>query len=101
MMLKGEIYNDRDIRRELADAGRRMRSESDTEGLLEACIQWGIRGACERTIGMFAFSLWDRRTRTLSLARDRLGLKPLYYAASPDRVLFAPQLQAFRPAPPR
>jgi len=96
IMLNGEIYNYRDIRRELAAAGRRFRSESDTEVLLEACAEWGIQGACERSIGMFAIALWDRRTRTLLLARDRLGIKPLYYAASPERVLFASQLKALR-----
>ena len=60
---------------------------------------WGVQRACERTIGMFAFALWDRQTRTLSLARDRLGKKPLYYAATPERVLFGSQLKAFRHAP--
>jgi len=95
----GEIYNYRDIRRELAAAGCSMRSDSDTEVLLEACALWGVEAAIERTIGMFAFALWDRKTRTLVLARDRLGIKPLYYAVSPDRVLFASQLKAFRAVP--
>jgi asparagine synthase (glutamine-hydrolysing) len=95
----GEIYNYRDIRRELEAAGRSLRSDSDTEVLLEACALWGVEAAIERTIGMFAFALWDRKTRTLVLARDRLGIKPLYYAATPERVLFASQLKAFRAAP--
>jgi asparagine synthase (glutamine-hydrolysing) len=95
----GEIYNYRDIRRELEAAGRSLRSDSDTEVLLEACALWGVQAAIERAIGMFAFALWDRKTRTLVLARDRLGIKPLYYAATPERVLFASQLKAFRPAP--
>ena len=76
-----------------------MRSDSDTEVLLEACALWGVEAAIERAIGMFAFALWDRKTRSLTLARDRLGIKPLYYAASPERILFASQLKAFRPAP--
>ena len=63
----GEIYNYHDIRNELAAAGRTMRSDSDTEVLLEACALWGVERAIERTIGMFAFALWDR---TLTLARD-------------------------------
>jgi asparagine synthase (glutamine-hydrolysing) len=67
--------------------------------LLEACALWGVEAAIERAIGMFAFALWDRQTRTLVLARDRLGIKPLYYAAGPDRVLFASQLKAFRAFP--
>ena len=95
----GEIYNYRDIRGELAAAGRPMRSDSDTEVLLEACALWGVEAAIERAIGMFAFALWDRSTRTLHLARDRLGIKPLYYAATPGRVLFASELKAFRAAP--
>jgi asparagine synthase (glutamine-hydrolysing) len=95
----GEIYNYRDIRRELQAAGHSMRSDSDTEVLLEACALWGVEAAIERAIGMFAFALWDRKTRSLTLARDRLGIKPLYYAATPERILFASQLKAFRPAP--
>ena len=75
-----------------------MRSDSDTEVLVEACALWGVERAIERTIGMFAFALWDRTARTLTLARDRLA-KPLYYAASPDRLLFASQLKAFRALP--
>src|SRR4029077_21196918 len=95
----GEIYNFRDIRRELQAAGRSMRSESDTEVLLEACALWGVEAAIDRTVGMFAFALWDRKTRSLVLARDRLGIKPLYYAATPERVIFASQLKAFRATP--
>src|SRR5205823_3435832 len=94
----GEIYNYRDIRRELQAAGRTMRSDSDTEVLLEACALWGVEAALDRVIGMFAFALWDRKTRTLVLARDRLGIKPLYYAATSQHVLFASQLKAFRAA---
>ena len=60
----GEIYNYRDIRRELQAAGHPMRSDSDTEVLLEACALWGVEAAIERAIGMFAFALWDRKTRT-------------------------------------
>jgi asparagine synthase (glutamine-hydrolysing) len=95
----GEIYNYRDIRGDLAAAGRTMRSDSDTEVLLEACVLWGVEATLERTIGMFAFALWDRAMRTLYLARDRLGIKPLYYAATAERVLFASQLKAFRAVP--
>jgi asparagine synthase (glutamine-hydrolysing) len=95
----GEIYNYRDIRRELETVGRRLRGDSDTEVLLEACALWGVEAAIERAIGMFAFAFWDRTTRTLVLARDRLGIKPLYYAATPERILFASQLKAFRAFP--
>jgi len=95
----GETYNYRDIRRELQAAGRSMRGESDTEVLLEACALWGVEAAIERAIGMFAFALWDRKTRSLTLARDRLGIKPLYYAATPERVIFASQLKALHGTP--
>src|SRR6202030_343518 len=93
------VYNYREIRRELSAAGRAVRGDSDTEVLLEACALWGIEAAIERVVGMFAFALWDRRMKTLVLARDRLGIKPLYYAATPERVLFASQLKAFRAVP--
>src|SRR5262249_17751777 len=95
----GEVYNYRDIRRELEAAGRALTSDSDTEVLLEACALRGVEAAIERAIGMFAFALWARKARALTLARDRLGIKPLYYAAAPDRVLFASQLKAFGAVP--
>jgi asparagine synthase (glutamine-hydrolysing) len=99
IVFNGEIYNYRDIRQELAAAGRHMRSDSDTEVLLEAISLWGLEAAVERTIGMFAFALWDRQSQVLSLVRDRLGIKPMYYAATSERVLFASQLKAFRALP--
>ena len=95
----GEIYNFGYMRDELAAAGRLMRTNLDTEVLLEACALWGIEKAVERTIGMFAFALWDCHSRTLHLARDRLGVKPLYYEVTSERVLFASQLKAFRALP--
>src|SRR5262249_30680629 len=88
-----------EICRELQAAGRSTRGESDTEVPLEACALWGVEAAIERAVGMFAFALWDRKTRSLTLARDRLGIKPLYYAATPERIIFASQLKAFRAAP--
>src|SRR6185369_5323464 len=87
------------IRGELQAAGHPMRSDSDTEVLLEACALWGVEAAIERAIGMFAFALWDRKTRTLTLARDRLGIKPLYFSVLPQSGLFASQLKAFRAVP--
>ena len=72
----GEIYNYRAIREELAADGRPMRSDSDTEVLLESCALWGIESAIERAIGMFAFALWDRTTRTLSLVRESRSITP-------------------------
>jgi len=77
----GEIYNHQDVRRALEEGGLapEWRGHSDTETLLAAVEAWGIAGALERSSGMFAFALWDRRERRLVLARDRLGEKPLYY----------------------
>jgi asparagine synthase (glutamine-hydrolysing) len=95
----GEIYNYRDMRRELEAAGRSLRGNSDTEVLLEACALWGVERAIERSIGMFAFALWDCEARTLVLARDRLGIKPLYYVITSDQTFFASQLKAFRVIP--
>ena len=95
----GEIYNAGDLRPELEARGRRFRGHSDTEVLVEAIAEWGVKPTVERLIGMFAFALWDRRTRTLSLVRDRLGIKPLYFGRQNGRVIFASELKAFEALP--
>ena len=97
MVLNGEIFNYRELRGELSEVP--WRSSSDTEVLLEACAAWGIERALERTIGMFAFALWDARDRELTLARDRLGEKPLVYIENGARtgaLAFASELKALR-----
>jgi len=92
----GEIYNYNDIGKELRDGGHEVKGGSDTAVLLEACAAWGVEKALEKCIGMFAFALWDRETRTLTLARDRVGIKPLYWANANGTYLFASELKAIR-----
>ncbi len=88
LVYNGETYNFESIREELRKANRVFRSDSDTEVILEGCAEWGVRATVERMNGMFAFALWDRRNRTLTLGRDRLGIKPLYYGWSAGKRLF-------------
>jgi len=101
----GEIYNHSDLRRSLEAEGVPLewRGHSDTETLLAALGTWGIEETLRRSIGMFAFALWDRKTRKLTLARDRLGEKPLYYGwlGGPTKslFLFASELKALRACP--
>lgn len=97
----GEVYNHLDLRRELHAAGTAppWRGHSDTETLL-ACIEaWGVEATLKRSVGMFAFALWDRHARTLVLARDRAGEKPLYYGWQGDVLLFGSELKALRAHP--
>ena len=90
----GEIYDTRDLRASLEATGRRFRGGSDTEVLLQACAEWGVEGAVRRCNGMFAFALWDRVERRLTLARDRMGIKPLYWVRADGLFLFASELKA-------
>jgi asparagine synthase (glutamine-hydrolysing) len=96
----GEIYNHADVRRAIeSDGPVEWRGHSDTETLVEAIACWGLAGALERCSGMFALGLWDRQTRQLSLARDRIGEKPLFYGWDGDRMLFASSLASLRAVP--
>ena len=93
IIYNGEIYNYRDLRAELEQGGIVFRTGSDTEVLLHLFARHGL--ACvDKLNGIFAFAIWDREARTLSLARDHLGVKPLYYAALPRGLLFASELKA-------
>ena len=89
----GEIYNYHELRKTLEKSGHRFRTRSDTEVLLHACIEWGHR-APEKINGMFGFGFWDRKERSLFLARDRSGVKPLYYKNIKKGFLFASEIKA-------
>ena len=91
LVFNGEIYNYVELRQELESLGREFVSGSDTEVLLTAWGEWEA-GALERLIGMFAFALVDARRRTIVLARDQFGIKPLYYAQLPRRLAFASEI---------
>ena len=106
LVYNGEIYNHLAIRAELEGAGAApaWRGHSDTETLLAAIDAWGVRAALERSTGMFAIALWDRRDRTLTLARDRFGEKPLHYGwveggETGGAFVFASELGAIRALP--
>lgn len=92
----GELYNFRALRAQLAGRGVRFRGASDTEVLLAAIEEWGLERCLERSRGMFAFGLWDDHERTLWLARDRFGEKPLYYGQMGNTFLFGSELKALR-----
>lgn len=96
LSFNGEIYNYASLRSELEREGRQFRSSSDTEVLLEGCELWGIDATLRRARGMFAFALWDRRERSLYLARDRFGEKPLHFGQQGRTLLFGSELRALR-----
>jgi asparagine synthase (glutamine-hydrolysing) len=93
VVFNGEIYNCAPLRDELSRGGYGFRSRSDTEVLLAAWEVWG-ESALDRLRGMFAFAMWDARVGTTWLARDRLGEKPLYYHATPERLVFSSELRS-------
>jgi asparagine synthase (glutamine-hydrolysing) len=93
VVFNGEIYNYRELRVELERAGHRFYTASDTETIVHAYEQWG-ENCFERLRGMFAIALWDRRTSTMVLARDRAGIKPLQYAEHAGRLYFASELKS-------
>ncbi|WCE07570.1 asparagine synthase (glutamine-hydrolyzing) [Pseudomonas sp. JBR1] len=101
LVFNGEIYNHLSMRQELTASGRPgdWRGTSDTETLLAGFETWGIAGTVEKAIGMFAFAVWDRQARVLTLGRDRLGEKPLYYGWQGQSFLFGSELKALKQHP--
>jgi asparagine synthase (glutamine-hydrolysing) len=96
----GEIYNFPDLRKQLEQtAAIAWRGHSDTEVLLEAIAAWGIKKTLQRSVGMFAFALWDKQKNSLILARDRVGEKPLYYGYQQGVLLFGSELKALTAHP--
>ena len=93
IVFNGEIYNYRELRAELEASRHRFYTSSDTETIVHAYEQWG-EGCFERLRGMFGIALWDRRQRTLLLARDRAGIKPLHYAQHGERLFFGSELKS-------
>lgn len=96
----GEIYNHNEIRAELESHGpHHFSGTSDTETLLASVEAWGVTETLKRLNGMFAFALWDRREKSLVLARDRLGIKPLFYGVVEGALVFSSELRAFHHYP--
>lgn len=98
VVFNGCIYNFRDLRKELERDGHEFHSETDTEVLLNGFLKWGISDLVRRLRGMFAFAIWDDRSRTLYLVRDRLGVKPLIYAEAGGHIAFASTVDALHHA---
>ena len=99
MVFNGEIFNYQSFGRQLTSAGYRFRGHSDTEVMLAAFEQWGIEESCKKFIGMFAFAVWDRSEHKLHLVRDRLGIKPVFYAWSNGAFLFGSELKCLMAYP--
>jgi asparagine synthase (glutamine-hydrolysing) len=90
----GEIYNHLDLRRDLQARGHRFRTKSDTEAIVHAYEEWGALGCARRLRGMFAFAIWDERAQSLTLVRDRLGIKPIYWALLGKDLAFASEAKS-------
>jgi asparagine synthase (glutamine-hydrolysing) len=98
IVFNGEIYNFRELRAALERAGHRFATSTDTEAIVHAFEEWG-NGAIARLRGMFGLAIWDTRSRTLLLARDRIGIKPLHYAIANGRLYFGSEIKSLLEAP--
>ncbi|MBI5445202.1 MAG: DUF1933 domain-containing protein, partial [Deltaproteobacteria bacterium] len=99
IVFNGEIYNYRELRSTLSAKGESFRSTSDTEVILSAYLRWG-ESVIEDLDGIFAFAIWDRQAKRLLLARDRMGVKPLYYSQTARSLWFASEVKAILVAEP-
>lgn len=93
IVFNGEIFNYQELRAEILSRGVQFLSHSDTEVILHALELWGIRATLDKLIGFFGIGLWDNETQTLHLIRDRIGVKPMYYAAQGNNIAFASELR--------
>jgi asparagine synthase (glutamine-hydrolysing) len=93
IVYNGEVYNFQELRQELSGLNHRFRSRTDTEVVLHAFMEWGLQ-CMQRFVGMFAFAVHDRDTDTVTLVRDRFGIKPLYYARTDRFIMFASEVKA-------
>jgi len=94
IVYNGEIYNADELRKELQPQRMQWRGTSDTEVILEAIAEWGVKKTINKLIGMFAFAVWHKSSRTMTLVRDRLGIKPLYWAKTSNSLIFGSELKA-------
>jgi asparagine synthase (glutamine-hydrolysing) len=99
IVYNGEVYSHTAIRTEIEATGHRFRGHSDTEVIVESIARSGVRATVDRLIGMFAIAVWDKKDRTLTLVRDRLGIKPIYWAKSDEVFTFGSELKALRAHP--
>ena len=98
IVFNGEIYNHKSLRKKLSDSIN-WQSHSDTETLINAISQWGLKKTLSKLLGMFAFAIWDRKQHKLTIVRDRLGEKPLYFGFNGKTLLFGSELKAIEAFP--
>lgn len=99
IVFNGEIYNHLELRRELISRGHKFRTKSDTEAIVHAYEEWGAEGCAQRLRGMFAFAIWDEGAQALTLVRDRMGIKPIYWARLAGDIVFGSEIKSLLEVP--